>query len=779
MLPIQKKLQLIAIGVVCSLVSGMLAYFLFARLPEKWNLVKSLDFYCYNLFFKAKLEPPSNLLIIDSNDRTESRSRSEYATLIRQLHQAEAKCIAFDIRFLGNRDSLGDQELVNSVAECPEVILAIDFDSDVRPRPMEMMKAARLAVPDALCQSFLPSYVAPRGVDLPFDSLLSVAKHLGHINSYNKEYHHFPPVITYEGKCYAALPVEIAKQYFKPTDNSLPLTTQPSEGDGEALNSTNGRFLLTKLPLDRDGQILINFVPLEAFRPHYFLWEDAIQLLQYERDNFRGAVVLIVNSAIESMIPTPAGPYTSWALLASLTSQLLLNRHIDASDGFNPLVFSAILVFWSLMWLLFVAPRLDKKWRKTRVILVAGNAIAFLFIVLLLRYAQQWLGVVMPLFVFNTSMLVVRAKYYRMLVAPPQYADLGLAVSERQGRNYSLQVIESLVGEEQANASFQSFMEEETFQKILQRLKNLQASRADMKEMGEKLFDALFQSEIYSVFERNLDRATSAGKKLRLRLRLDAPELICLPWELIYNAKRGPGFILLDERLSLARYLPLAQPTGETAKSRMPLKILVLIASPSGLRPLDVKKERKLIKKSLRPLIWGGDIQIRFCEHATLDKLRTELRHKPDILHYIGHGRFDPDKNEAFLEFESETNEPNPVHAEALGNLLHRSSVKLVVLNTCEGAAASDADAFTGVAQNLVRVEVPAIVAMQFEIPDRSAVWFARIFYSTLITHNSIDAAVAEARKFLMANAGLEQQDWATPVLFMRTYSGKIFEVET
>ena len=61
------------------------------------------------------------------------------------------------------------------------------------------------------------------------------------------------------------------------------------------------------------------------------------------------------------------------------------------------------------------------------------------------------------------------------------------------------------------------------------------------------------------------------------------------------------------------------------------------------------------------------------------------------------------------------------------------------------------------------------MLAMQFKhIYDETSIWFARTFYSTFITKLSIDAGVAEARRYIMSKTGLEQQDWATPVLFVR-----------
>jgi hypothetical protein len=770
MLPITKKLQLLTTALVCCLVAPLLVNTLFAVLPPSLDLSKSLDFFFYNLFFKwdhflqRNLEPAKGLVIIDSNESEMKHSRAEYAKMIEQLSQAQAACIGFDIFFTEKQDSVDDQKLVESVRKCsPQVVLAADFSPGKEASAAMMKMAEDRALPDSVCDNIFIVKTFGTGANLPFHDLLSVTEHIGHINSLQNEYHRFPPVIAFHRKCYASLPLQMAGLYFAARDSLFPLDK------------------LSEF-LDKDAQLLVNFIPVEKFKPYPYTWQEAQELLQEQPDVFKGAIVFIINPADEPRLQTPLGPYPRWALLASLTSQLVLNQHIDPTDDvFYPALFTTLFIFPGLTLFLFFGHRLSKKWRKTRFLFVSGNAVIFFLIFLTFRYFQVWLGVFAPLLAFNVSMGVMRARYYKLL-KPPAYVDFGLAVLERQGKNYPIQVITSPAGEEEVNASFQAFFEAEDFQKKLEKLREMQASREDLRWMGDKLFESLFQNGIYDILKSSLDHVTDEKKHLRLSLRLDAPELAHLPWELIHSSRLVPSFLLLHKRLSLARYMPLRQ-APRRLEFRVPLRILVVISSPTGLKPLNVKGEIKLIKKALRPLIWGGDVRVRFCENATLDNLRSELEreHGPEILHYIGHGHFDLQKSMAFLDLENANNKPDPVDAETFGNLLHESPVRLVVLNSCEGAVASDTDAFAGVAQNLMRAGVPAVVAMQYKILDRAAALFSKVFYATLITNYSIDAAVARARREIMTTTrtGPGQHSWATPVLFMRAQDGRIFALET
>ncbi len=778
MLPIGKKLQLVLLGMVCSIAMAIGVNTLLAKLPKKWDVTGGFDLYFYNLCFKPSLEPHPRLMVIDSNDPTERRPRSDYAQMVSTLRQAGAKCIALDIRFIAERpeDPQGDQALVDSVAAAPQVILAMDFASEQHPPADLRTMAERLALPDSLCEILIPKLVAERGLDLPFGKLLAVTPHLGHINSASGQYYHFPPVMPFVEKCYAALPLEIARHYFGVCSHGHASTI----GNGESSNSTANQFDLSAVPLDIDGQLLVNFIPLNEFTPqkYFYSWDEARRLLQENYGEFRDAVVLIVNAAVESPINSPLGPYLRWALLASISSQLLLNSHIETSVLFYPIFFSTVICCGGLLLFLFVAPRLDKKWRKTRVIFVLGTAVFLLLIVALLRYEQLWLGVFVPLLVYNASMLVVRHRYYR-LIRPPRYVNFGVAVLERRKDGYPIKIFEAPGGVEEGDLILNpSFLQEKHFLAALARLKDLQARDEDIKVVGGQLFEALFPKEAFYILKSSLEQIGREGKNLRVVLHLDAPELVCLPWELLHSAKLPPGHLALNKRVSVVRYLPRAQ-TVKRPPYRAPLQILVVISNPAGLMPLDVEGEKKAIEKALRPLIWSGDVHLRFCEHATLDALRAELKRGPDVLHYIGHSKFDEKQETAFLELETETQDLDSVAAEQFGNLLHDSPVRLVVLNSCESAAAAANDAFTGVAQKLVDVGVPAVVAMQYKILDPTAQLFSKVFYSAVITNYSLDAAIAESRLAILTGARADRQGWATPVLFMRAPDGKVFAMDS
>ena len=296
------------------------------------------------------------------------------------------------------------------------------------------------------------------------------------------------------------------------------------------------------------------------------------------------------------------------------------------------------------------------------------------------------------------------------------------------------------------------------------------------KEFGSQLFSALFKDDVRDCLLASLNLANDRGVGLRIRLRLtDTPELIDIPWEYLYNP--NDDFLALSNETPVVRYLEFTEEVRPLTVSP-PLRILVCIASPTDLNPLDVTREWSNLRTALRPLEQRGLLTLERTSDGTLDSLRKRLQGSQyHILHFIGHGHFDEQSSSGVLAFEDKFKRTRRVSGEDLGRLLrdHRS-MRIAVLNACEGARADRSDPFAGTAQSLIRKKIPAVIAMQFEITDEAAITFAIELYGALTYGYPVDAALAEARKaiFVQGN-GLE---WGTPVLYLRSRDGYIFDVE-
>jgi hypothetical protein len=269
------------------------------------------------------------------------------------------------------------------------------------------------------------------------------------------------------------------------------------------------------------------------------------------------------------------------------------------------------------------------------------------------------------------------------------------------------------------------------------------------------------------------------GKGLRVRLRVEAGELIALPWELLYDPERRE-FLSLTRRALIVRHLTVPQPAA-AHRVPPPLQMLVVPACPRDLVPLDVKGEVGALQAAVRPLVEEGWLAVDVLRPPTSQALWQRLNNRPPhILHFIGHGGFDG--AEGYLALEDPDGRTKRLGARELKVVLSQAPVRLAVLNACltaRDAARHDLNvaeqAYVGLAPALVDAGLLAVVAMQFSLADEGAHVFAQDFYRALAGHRPVDEAVDQARVAVMLELGLERRDWAAPVLFLRGSTGELF----
>jgi tetratricopeptide (TPR) repeat protein len=295
-----------------------------------------------------------------------------------------------------------------------------------------------------------------------------------------------------------------------------------------------------------------------------------------------------------------------------------------------------------------------------------------------------------------------------------------------------------------------------------------------VQDFGRGLFDSLLVGDVRTRYEMSLSEARRQGKGLRLKLRIQPSELAVLPWEFLYDAERD-RYPSLSSNTPLVRYLDLPQPV-EPLRVSPPLRILGMVASPLGLDPLNVKHEKRLVEEATRGLREGGLLELTWLEGQTWRHLQRAMRRGPwHVFHFVGHGGFDAATEEGAIALANDAGHMHLLRARSLAELLDdHYPLRLVFLNSCEGARGSESDAFSSTAATLVRRGVPAVVAMQYEVTDRAAIEFSRDFYEALADSLPVDAAVTEARAAVSMDSILE---WGTPVLYMHSPDGRVFDV--
>lgn len=362
------------------------------------------------------------------------------------------------------------------------------------------------------------------------------------------------------------------------------------------------------------------------------------------------------------------------------------------------------------------------------------------------------------------------------------YVDFDLHI-ERSDDKYRARVLNSPSGPASSEFSL-PFTDDKLENFILRisqgrrRVRKLNPVDVDVsREFGTALFQAVFDGDIGGCLSQSIAAINPDTQSLRLRLRLsDAPELVDIPWEYLYDATNR-RFLALSVDTPLVRYLDLSGSVTPLAVTS-PLKVLVVISSPSDVIGLDVEEEWKKLKGAVAGLEAAGLIRLERLETATLDELQRQLRRNQyHIFHFIGHGGFDPITSTGALMMEDESGRGRLVSGQTLGTLLHdEKTLRLAVLNACEGGRTSKSDPFAGVGQSLLLQGIPAVIAMQFEVTDQSAIELTNSFYAALTDGYPVEAALTEARKSIFARNELE---WGTPVLYMRAANGQIFDLTT
>lgn len=344
------------------------------------------------------------------------------------------------------------------------------------------------------------------------------------------------------------------------------------------------------------------------------------------------------------------------------------------------------------------------------------------------------------------------------------YRNFDISVEGRDG-SYSVQVLSSPAGEGKHSVLANINELEAIYHRFISR-----PSNHDLRDIGIYLFDFIFAGDVHKRFSESLGTIIGENIGIRIRLRLLPQELVILPWELMYDNERRL-FLALSKNISIVRYLPVPEPI-KPLKDIKPVRIAVVVTKPIDQSSLNSMGEMTAISDALAPLMEKNLVTITFIEKATKAKVREILFDQYHVFYFIGHGAFENEKG--YLVFEDEKGYTDLIDAETLSLLLRNTSIRLALLNSCEGAKASRNDIFLGIAHSLVNAGIPAVIAMQLPILDKSAVVFAKEFFHRFIESKTLDECIASSREVLALNDGIDQPNWVSPVLFMRTEDGNV-----
>jgi hypothetical protein len=298
-----------------------------------------------------------------------------------------------------------------------------------------------------------------------------------------------------------------------------------------------------------------------------------------------------------------------------------------------------------------------------------------------------------------------------------------------------------------------------------------------LREFGTDMFNAVFRHthEIATRFEASLNevRANDQLDGMRVKLTIDSPELAGLPWEYIFDESPQddglPSYVCLRSLSPVMRNFDRG-PVKDRPAVEGQLNVLGMISNPGGdWRTLDVDAERRALEKVFGGLKKKERVNFHWVKGSTPDDLIVELQKRDwHVFHFIGHGAVAEEegagpgaRRETCLVFSDAQGRPKLMSPEDVRYILQAGrALRLAVLNCCE----SGRDESPGA--GLVRLGIPAVVAMQFPIPDEAAVQFSKMFYESLVNGQPVERALTDARVSMqLADYRVE---WGIPVLFTR-----------
>lgn len=286
---------------------------------------------------------------------------------------------------------------------------------------------------------------------------------------------------------------------------------------------------------------------------------------------------------------------------------------------------------------------------------------------------------------------------------------------------------------------------------------------ARISAMGDELGRAAFGPRSLAAIAAHLQT-----KRVRIWIRA-VGELAKLPWEAVSIPEGNShmaGILSMHPGLSIIRDAGGLASRSKSKPGRT--RVLIVRADPSSIRyphlPGAEIEARSIARALASPECRNFDVEeLQFATPASL--ARSVAAFHPDIVHFIGHGDQLPTGGVIVLE----SGKPNlefVYHGDELAKLLSEAKAQLVVLSGC-----MTAEGISGVAADLAAAGVPAVVGMQAPLHDGAAGMFARAFYGSLGSGETIDESVLEGRCAIRG----ANTDWAVPVVLRTPFEGPTF----
>jgi CHAT domain-containing protein len=310
-------------------------------------------------------------------------------------------------------------------------------------------------------------------------------------------------------------------------------------------------------------------------------------------------------------------------------------------------------------------------------------------------------------------------------------------------------------------------------QRIDHALRRARAERPQAAELiafGQQLFQFCIRDDLARLYHRLPDSL------VRLHIHANRPDLQALPWEYFQEPAQAPGpkrdrtVVRIVPTIGLTPLVP--RPFGSS------IRVLFVSADPLDQEGVSWPDVKASIERAFTARI-PDRFDITAIEGASQDALTDAVAQHPfDIFHFSGHGEVVGGKGHLVL-LDRRTKKSARISADSLAVMLGGKNIQLAVLSACETASGDFASGFAVIAETLVRAGIPAVVANQFPVPDKTVATFVGALYRELLRTGDIDRATSEGRIKLANDPALQGAtvlEWGIPTLYRRLLASQLFQ---
>jgi CHAT domain-containing protein len=295
--------------------------------------------------------------------------------------------------------------------------------------------------------------------------------------------------------------------------------------------------------------------------------------------------------------------------------------------------------------------------------------------------------------------------------------------------------------------------------------------RDDLVAVGSQLFQLLFRpgrganvSRVRELFARAASPDTPI---VPFEIFLEDYEMAAWPWEYVFDPTTRR--FLCQEFHPISRGIFTMTPGRPAPSASSRLRVFLAIGTLPDDRSVDAAEQVRSVRDVFAAYTATGDVHVEILHAPSPARLDQELQRTPyDVVHYFGHAGYDMSRREGFLQLEQKDGRPFKFFANDFANLVARSPARLVFLNACDtGRTGGSTDpARSSLAAALLDRGVPAVIATQYEMPERGSQIFAAFIYNSLAAGKTLGESMQAGRQAMTYADAREFFDWGIPVLY-------------